>query len=450
MQNHKLKILAVDDIQDNLITLKAVIEDAFPDATFLSAMRGSEAIALTLVEDPDVILLDIVMPEMDGFEVCRRLKADERVSHIPVIFLTALQTGRASRIAALEAGGEGFLAKPLDEPELTAQIRAMVKIKRAAVAQREEKDRLSDLVEDRTRKLHVELAARQLTESKLTQSVAALQVLNQSLQDAQRQLIQSEKLASMGQLAAGVAHEINNPISFVQSNFSSLAEYVDDLLAIDAAYREVEGQLGSQHQPAFERVRQLKQKADFDFIVQDLRKLVGESREGLERVSKIVHDLKNFARADDGDWQWVDLHQGIDSTLNIVANEIKYKAEVVREYGQIPQVHCISSQINQVFMNLLVNAAQAIGEHGHITIHTGSAEQQVWVEVKDDGSGIPPENFKRIFDPFFTTKPIGDGTGLGLSICWGIIQRHNGKIEVESELGKGTTFRMTLPIDAQA
>lgn len=449
MQNHKLKILAVDDIQDNLITLTAVIQDSFPGATVVTTLSGAECIALARTEDPDVILLDIVMPGMDGFEVCRRLKSDERVRHIPAIFLTALQTDRESRIKALEVGGEAFLSKPLEEAELIAQIRAMAKIKAAAVAQKQEKEKLSALVAERTRELHLELAVRHQTEDELKQNIAALKTLNQNLEETQNQLLQSAKLAAIGQLAAGVAHEINNPLSFVRSNFNALSQYVNELLAIDEAYGEIEGQYGTQFPEAFARIHQIKNEAEHGFIVSDLRQLINESRDGLERVNVIVQEIKDFSRIGETNWQWADLLQGLDSTLKIALNDVKYNVIIDRQFSKLPDIRCIPSQVNQVFMNLLLNAAQSIQEHGHIIIRTGVDGDQVWVDIQDDGCGIEAKDINRIFDPFFTTKQTGEGTGLGLSIAWGIVQRHKGTIKVNSEPGKGTTFRVILPVDAQ-
>jgi PAS domain S-box-containing protein len=283
----------------------------------------------------------------------------------------------------------------------------------------------------------------------LSQQLAALTESNRKLEEAQFQLLQSEKLASIGQLAAGVAHEINNPIGFINSNLGTLGGYVESLLAIDAAYTAAQRALGLGAQGNFETVDALKVGSDHAFMVDDLRQLIKESRDGLERVKTIVRDLKDFARVGSAEWLWADIHQGLESTLNIVWNELKYKATVERAYGELPQVHCIPSQLNQVFMNLLVNAAHAIESQGVIQIRSGCDERYVWVEVMDNGSGIPPENINRIFDPFFTTKALGKGTGLGLSLAWGIVQRHRGTIEVESEPGKGSTFRVTLPIDGQ-
>jgi two-component system NtrC family sensor kinase len=283
----------------------------------------------------------------------------------------------------------------------------------------------------------------------LSQQLTALTESNRKLEEAQFQLLQSEKLASIGQLAAGVAHEINNPIGFINSNLGTLGGYVESLLAIDAAYTDAQRALEPGVQLAFEAVNTLKTDSDHAFMVDDLRQLIKESRDGLERVKTIVRDLKDFARVGSAEWLWADIHQGLESTLNIVWNELKYKATLERDYGTLPQVHCIPSQLNQVFMNLLVNAAHAIEGQGVIRIRTGCNDRQVWVEVTDTGIGIPPENINRIFDPFFTTKALGKGTGLGLSLAWGIVQRHRGTIEVQSELGKGSTFKVLLPIDGQ-
>jgi signal transduction histidine kinase len=188
---------------------------------------------------------------------------------------------------------------------------------------------------------------------------------------------------------------------------------------------------------------------DYTFLTQDLTQLIEESQEGVQRVSKIVLDLKNFSRSGDGAKEWSDLHAGIETTVNIVWNQLKYKAEVVRDFGTLPLVHCVASQINQVVMNLLINAEQAITGRGHITLRTGVQGEQVWFEVEDDGCGISAENQVRIFEPFYTSKPIGQGTGLGLSITFGIVQQHHGSITVQSTPGKGSTFRVTLPIESK-
>jgi two-component system NtrC family sensor kinase len=203
----------------------------------------------------------------------------------------------------------------------------------------------------------------------------------------------------------------------------------------------------AQHADRLAEVHAIRETVDLAFLKEDVIDLMNESREGITRVKKIVQDLKDFSHVGSEDeWQWSNLHQGLDSTLNIVRNEIKYKAEVVKEYGQVPDIECLPSQLNQVFMNLLVNAAHAIEDRGLITIRTGMQGGSVWVEIADTGKGISQENMDRIFDPFFTTKPVGQGTGLGLSVSYSIIQKHHGSINVASEPGKGTTFHITLPV----
>ena len=268
------------------------------------------------------------------------------------------------------------------------------------------------------------------------------------LEDAQGQLLQSEKMASVGQLAAGVAHEINNPIAFINSNLGTLKKQAVELLGLIDAYERLEP-AGASDAAALDTVRAIKQSIDLDFLREDIVNLIDESLEGARRVKAIVDNLKDFSRVDTAEWHWANLEQGLESTLSIVWNELKYKCEVVREYAGIPEVECIASQINQVFMNIIVNAGQAIAEHGTIHLRTGRGEKTVWVEIEDSGEGIRAEHLARIFEPFFTTKPVGKGTGLGLSLAYGIVQRHGGLLEVQSEVGRGTRFRMTLPVQRE-
>ncbi len=292
-----------------------------------------------------------------------------------------------------------------------------------------------------------DIDSRKRAEEALQQALAEAKALNAKLAEAQSQLLQSEKMASIGQLAAGVAHELNNPIGFVSSNLGTLDDYLDDIFAITDAYEAVEsGPCIDCSQ--LDAVRALKQQKDFAYIKTDIVQLMAESKDGLSRVAKIVHDLKDFSRAGEAIQQWADLHQGLDSTLNIVWNELKYKCTVNKDYGELPPIWCVPSQLNQVFMNLLVNAAHAIPEKGEITLRTGRRDEEVFVAISDTGSGIAPEHLSRLFEPFFTTKPVGKGTGLGLSLAYSIVQKHQGHIEVQSELGKGTTFTIWLPIKA--
>jgi signal transduction histidine kinase len=295
-----------------------------------------------------------------------------------------------------------------------------------------------------------DITERKLAEAALRREKEEQQALIKKLEAAHNQVLQSEKMASIGQLAAGVAHEINNPIGYVYSNLGMLEKYVQDAFGMIEQYERAEGAIGDE--AVLAQLKAARDKLDIAFLKEDLRALMGESKDGIARVKQIVQDLKDFSHVDQAEWQFVDLHRGIDSTLNIARNEIKYNSDIIREYGAIPQVECMASQLNQVFMNMLVNASHAIGDDGHgkITIRTGAENGMVWIEFSDTGKGIAPENLKRIFDPFFTTKPVGKGTGLGLSLSFGIVEKHRGRIEVVSEPGNGATFRIWLPVKRAA
>jgi two-component system NtrC family sensor kinase len=292
--------------------------------------------------------------------------------------------------------------------------------------------------------MHVERANRIVELSTLN---ATMQRMNALLEDAQQQLVQSEKMASIGQIAAGVAHEINNPIGYVLSNLGTLDSYLARVFGMLDSYitgaRPPSAPPGdSREQPPAER-----KDADFEFLRNDIVALLAESRDGILRVKHIVQDLKDFSRGGvDEAWDIVNLHDALDRTLNIVRNEVKYKAKIETHYGTLPDVECLPSRLHQVFLNLIVNAGQAIEASGKITITTGSSQGEVWIRFEDTGCGIPKEHLNRIFEPFYTTKPVGQGTGLGLSVSYSIVHRHGGSIEVESELGHGSRFTIRLPV----
>lgn len=325
---------------------------------------------------------------------------------------------------------------------LEGQVRSRTEALEAAL---HENERINRALQYTKAQMEIEIEDRKRALVELEHEKEEQRALIQKLEEAHNQLLQSEKLASIGQLAAGVAHEINNPIGFVNSNLGTLKSYVDDLLQLIGLYEESQSQ--SAREPSLQQaIADQRRRMDFEYLRDDIGKLIAESIDGTARVRRIVHDLRDFSRLDSSDWVWADLHAGLESTLNVVWNELKFKAEVVREFGTLPLVQCLPSQLNQVFMNMLVNAAQAIAERGRITLRSGQQGDQVWISIADTGAGIAPELMTKIFDPFFTTKPVGKGTGLGLSVSYGIVQKHGGRIDVESTAGEGTTFTIWLPV----
>jgi len=329
-------------------------------------------------------------------------------------------------------------AKITTDPATSSMLDAMASLYRIISARN---DALTELNRNLEAKVEARTHELAIANQKLATEHAEMKSLLSQVRLAQQQLLQSEKMAAIGQLAAGVAHEINNPIGFVNSNLGSLKGYTTNLLNLITAYES--------GQP--EAIAAARQAADLEFLREDLPSLLAESQEGLDRVTRIVQDLKDFSRIDQAERQRADLNSAMHSTLNVVRNELKYKADVIVELGEVPEVDCVPAQLNQVFMNLLVNAAQAIPERGKIFVRSGTEGDQVWFEIEDTGCGMSPETRERIFEPFFTTKPVGKGTGLGLSISYDIIvKRHHGRLDVQSEPGKGTTFRIWLPIEQPA
>ncbi len=399
------------------------------------AADGVEGLERWRQWQPNVVVTDIFMPRMNGLEMCEAIKIEDPDAQIIVI--TSDRDGESLRRALL-IGVERYITKPVDMHLLADAIAKCVRDQ-----QQTEDLRLTRQVASLTQALRVQLEEKQIAEAELHKEKAEQLVLINRLEEAHNQLLQSEKMASIGQLAAGVAHEINNPVGFVNSNLGSLQHYVEQLLTLLAAYEQHEEELATESRSALAK---LKKQIDLAYLRDDVRDLLNESLGGLQRVKRIVQDLKDFSHVGETEMQWANLEDGLESTLNVVWNELKYKAEVIKDYGNIPEVECIPSQLNQVFMNLLVNAGHAIKEKGTITLRTRQDGDEVCVEVSDTGFGIPPEIINRIFDPFFTTKPVGTGTGLGLSITHGIIRKHNGRIEVTSEPGKGTTFRVFIPM----
>jgi len=432
-QKIQARVLVVDDDPILLTQIK------YQASKFISEIQvasdGAAGLELWRQWRPDVVVTDIFMPRMTGLEMSEAIKSADPDAQIIVI--TSDNEGESLR-RALAIGVERYITKPVDMHLLADAVGKCVRDRQQA-----EELRLTRQVAALTQALRQQLEEKQRAEEALKREKAEQLVLINRLEDAHNQLLQAEKMASIGQLAAGVAHEINNPIGFVNSNLGVLQSYVHKLLSLLAAYENCEPELSAESRDALQA---LKHEADLNYLRDDVSDLLNESLGGLQRVKRIVQDLKDFSHISDSEMIWANLEDGLESTLNVVWNELKYKAEVVKDYGKLPEVECIPSQLNQVFMNLLVNAAQAITEHGKITLRTRQEGENVRVEISDTGSGIAQEIINRIFDPFFTTKPVGTGTGLGLSITHGIIRKHGGHIDVLSESGKGTTFSITIPI----
>lgn len=416
----KMKILIAEDDYVSRLLVKKAVEKAGHDT--LLAENGKAAWEMYQKEGPSMVISDWMMPEMDGVELCRRIRGLKRLTYTYVILLTA-KDSTPDLVAVFEAGADDYIIKPFKPDELRSRIKSG--------------ERITNL-ESRHHTLRAKLVVKN---KKLDEAL-------QHLQETQAQALQAEKMASIGQLAAGVAHEINNPIGFIGSNLEALTDYFRDYELLLDRYRAL-GQQASDSKEVFQEglqgVRDLEASLEIDYLKEDIPELLKDCIEGTRRVGRIVADLKNFAHPGNDRQMLIDINQGLESTLNVVANELKYKATVKREFQQIPPVEGFPQKLNQVFMNILVNAAQAIAEKGEIFIRSWAEDGQVHVAISDTGCGIPPEHLSRIFDPFFTTKEVGKGTGLGMNIAYNIVKEHGGRIRVESEPGKGTVFTVSLP-----
>ena len=429
-------ILVVDDTPTNLRVLsEALANGGFEIAV---ATTGESAIRQVQHNPPDLILLDVQMPGMDGFETCRYLKANPITQDIPVIFMTALSETE-SKVKGLSVGAVDYITKPFQQDEVLARVSVHLKLRHLTKRLEEQNILLKQFNE----KLEYKVAER-----------------TAELQDANLRLLQQEKLSALGQLVAGVAHEINNPVNFISGNIAPAESYIADLLELVEIYQ-------AQYPKPIPHIQQKIACVELEFLRQDLPKLLSSMRIGAERIQQIVCSLRNFSRLDEAEFKQVDLHEGIDNTLVILNYRLKGKSDrdrihIIKDYGELPLVHCYPGQINQVFMNLLANAIDALEEYdtrrtfeeiaakpSTIFIST-SVSQAGWItiQIADNGSGIPELVKNKIFDPFFTTKPIGKGTGLGLSISHQIVvENHSGKMWCESQVDQGTKFFIEIPVD---
>ncbi len=483
-------ILIVDDTPTNLgILFEFLAESGFK---VLVARDGESAIQKAEYAPPDLILLDVLMPGIDGFETCQRLKAKESTKDIPVIFMTAL-SDTVDKVKGLSLGAVDYITKPLQHEEVLARVNVQLSIRNLTKTLREQNTRLQQEIEQRARaeaelktlteelerrvdartaelsqsndRLKQEIQERRSAEKALQQSEAQLRTQAQwleqallQLQQTQTKLVQSEKMSSLGQLVAGVAHEINNPVNFIHGNILHAAVYSQDLIELVKLYQQKFPQPGTE-------ICDRAEAMDLEFVIDDLPKLLSSMKVGTDRIREIVQSLRNFSRHDEADMKLVDIHSGLESTLLILNNRLKCKSErpgiqVIKEYGNLPQVECYAGQLNQVFMNVIANAIDALDEYNSqrspeqikanpstITIRTEvTGRDNICIRIADNGPGMTEDVKKHLFDPFFTTKPVGKGTGIGLSISHHIVvEKHGGSFHCSSAPGKGAEFAIEIP-----
>lgn len=419
--NQTITVLLVDDQVIVGEVIRRSLETQ-PDITFHYCADPNRAIQIALQIQPTVILQDLVMPDVDGLMLLRWFRQHPQTAHIPMIVLSNKEDA-SMKAAAFTHGANDYLTKLPDPIELIARIR------------------YHSQAFNNFQALVVSTAAAQEQALRLTST------LNQ-LQEAQAQLIQTEKMSGLGQMVAGIAHEINNPVNFIYGNLKYVQQHANDLTEIVQLCQQHQSELPPMIQAAMAEI-------DLQFVQDDFHQAIGSMGKGADRISSIVKSLRNFARLDEADQKEVDLHEGIDSTLMLLDYRLGNQFKVNRQFGDLPKVQCYPAQLNQVFMHLINNAIDAIQtqreQNAHlipqITITTTQiSEQEVELQIHDNGVGIPAALKDQIFNPFFTTKSVDTGKGLGLAICYRVIHTHHGEIEIESVPGESTTAIVRLPI----
>jgi signal transduction histidine kinase len=407
------RILVVDDEAAVRNLYADWLRDNFECETAASA---DEALAVLATETYALVISDMMMPGRNGVELLREIKS--RYPETAVIMISGVD--RPQRVRdALRIGAFDYLIKPCELDVLTLSVERAL--------ERRALQRTATYY-----KAHLENQNVELAHSKTT------------LQRLQAQLVHTEKMASLGQLSAGIAHELNNPAGFVYGNMDILGNYLANLERLLTAY-----DLVALPPDAAARIEALKAEINYKKLLGDLSSIISDCREGAQRICDVVKNLRLFSRLDEADLKRVDIHEGLDSTIRLLSRYFSAGRLVLhRDYGNLPPVNCYAGQLNQVWMNLLGNAAQAVRDQGEVTIATRSEGEWVTIAISDTGTGIAADHLSKIFDPFFTTKPVGEGTGLGLSISYGIIERHGGAITVTSEIGSGTTFTVRIPVCA--
>jgi two-component system NtrC family sensor kinase len=407
------RILIVDDEAPVRNMFADYLSDTYECVTAASA---DEALAHLAADSFALVISDMRMPGRNGVELLREITS--RYADTVVIMVSGVD--RPQRVRdALRLGAFDYLIKPCELDVLSISVER-------ALARRE--------LQRTARKYKADLEAQN---AELSRSKAELERL-------QTQIVHSEKMASVGQLAAGIAHEINNPAGFIYGNMDMLRDHLAHLRKLLAVYDQL-----VLPPDVAQMVHSVKVEINYERLMGDLSSIVSDCVEGAERIRDIVQNLRLFSRLDEAEIKQVDLHEGIDSTIRLLSRYYSSsRVTLRRNYGDLPPISCYAGQLNQVWMNLLVNAAQAVGDQGDVSISTRLEDAWVVVTISDTGCGIPADQINRIFDPFFTTKPVGEGTGLGLATSYGIIERHGGTITVESQVAAGTTFTIRLPIRA--
>ena len=449
MNNSKVslgEIVVVDDTVANLQLLSGLLKEIGYDVR--SCLNGKLALKSIAFSPPDLVLLDINMPEMNGYQVCEILKANELTRNIPVIFISALNE-TFDKVKAFEVGGVDYISKPFQAEEVLARVETHLQMHKMKKQLQE-----TNFIQ-----------AQQLTEQnrQLLELNQALETANQELQnnykklqEAQLQLVQTEKMAALGNLVAGVAHEINNPAGFIKGNLQPTVEYVQNLLAHLHLYQKF-----CENPPP--EIWEHAEEIDLEFLIKDLPESIASMNEGVKRIGNISTSLRVFSRTDPIIKVPFNLHDGLDSTLLILkhrlkGNEERSDIEIIKKYGEIPEIKCFPGQLNQVFMNLLANAIDALDEccggscyvslykkPFQIEIKTEMEEDRVIIRIRDNGVGMSEEIKNRIFEQGFTTKEVGKGTGLGMAIVQQIVEeKHGGTITCTSEVGRGTQFAIAL------
>jgi two-component system, NtrC family, sensor kinase len=417
-----MRILIAEDDPVSRCLLEAKLAKWGYDAVV--TCDGNEAWQALQAEDaPKLAILDWMMPGMDGVEICKRMRRQQKETYTYIILLTSL-TMDEELVSGMEAGADDYIAKPFKANELEVRLRAGRRIIDLQNDLLNARDNIRDEAEE------------------LKNTTNALDRAYSDLKITQARMHQEEKLASLGRLAAGVAHEINTPIGFISSNLDTLEKYTKRITEYIAAQTEILDSLGD-----FVELAESRKRMKLEAILGDMPHLIEESRNGSRRIMDIVRNLKTFTRLDEAGWKFADINECLECTLGILGNELGNKAVLIREYGLLPEIMCHPGRLNQVFMNLLHNAAQAIDEHGTITVRTALEYGYVRVEITDTDHGIDDSIRDRIFEPFFTTREVGAGTGLGLSASYDIVKEHGGEISLESQAGEGATFIVLIPVD---